>query len=93
MFKFNKKSDKTTMSDDKIENWTLKSKFRNMIYISLDDKIKNLMSKSKLWKYDLQFKQKRNNKQDSAYIRHREEWKWKKGRRADKEDRRSQKRK
>ena len=36
------------------------------------------MLKSKFWKYDLQSKQKRNDKQDSAYIRHREEWKWKK---------------
>ena len=47
-----------------------------MIYNLLDDQITNWMLKSKFWKYNLQFKQKRkNNKQDSAYIKHREEWK------------------
>ena len=46
------------MSDDKIENWTLTSKFWNMIYNLLDDQIENWMLKSKFWKYDLQFEQK-----------------------------------
>ena len=36
------------------------------------------MLKSKFWEYDLQFELKRNNKQDSAYIKHREECKRKK---------------
>ena len=37
------------------------------------------MSKSKFWKYDLQFKQKEeNHKEDWAYRKHREEWKRKK---------------
>ena len=50
-----------------------------MIYNLLDDRIENWMLKSKVWKYELQFKQKKENKkQDSAYIKHREEWKRKK---------------
>ena len=36
-------------------------------------KIEKSNAKIEILKNDLQFKQKRNNKQDSAYIRHREE--------------------
>ena len=36
------------------------------------------MSKSTFWKYDLQFKQKKeNNKEDWAYRKHKKEWKQK----------------